>query len=69
MKHLVFAAAALIAHADIVWAQAPAASDPGNLTRFSRGVKARYDNIKRDVVEAAIAKYGLDTERPDPWTM
>jgi pyruvate dehydrogenase E1 component len=27
------------------------------------------DEIKRDVVEAAIAKYGLDTERPDPWTV
>ncbi|TMH66477.1 MAG: pyruvate dehydrogenase (acetyl-transferring), homodimeric type [Betaproteobacteria bacterium] len=34
-------------------------------------LKALADDgeIKRDVVEAAIAKYGLDTERPDPWTM
>ncbi len=30
-------------------------SDPGNLTRFSRAVKARFDNIKRDIVEAAEA--------------
>ena len=59
MKRLVIAATtALLAHGNIVWAQAPApaaGSDPGNLTRFSRGVKARYDNIKRDVVEAAEA--------------
>ncbi|HYT97012.1 MAG TPA: pyruvate dehydrogenase (acetyl-transferring), homodimeric type, partial [Casimicrobiaceae bacterium] len=34
-------------------------------------LKALADDgeIKRDVVEAAIAKYGLDTERPDPWTV
>ena len=34
-------------------------------------LKALADDgeIKRDVVEAAIAKYGLDTERPDPWTI
>jgi len=54
MKHLVFAAAtALAMHANIVWAQAPAAPDPGNMTRFSRAIKARFDNIKRDIVEAA----------------
>jgi uncharacterized damage-inducible protein DinB len=36
--------------------QTPApGSDPGNLTRFSRGVKSRFDNIKRDIVEAAEA--------------
>jgi len=33
----------------------PAGSDPGNLTRFSRGLKSRFDSIKRDVVEAAEA--------------
>ena len=57
MKHLLLAAAtALAVNGNIVWAQAPAAgSDPGNMTRFSRGIKARYDNIKRDVVEAAEA--------------
>jgi len=57
MKHLVLAAAtALAVNGNIVWAQAPTAgSDPGNMTRFSRGIKARYDNIKRDVVEAADA--------------
>ena len=36
-------------------AQAPVVSDPSNLIRFSRGVKTRYDNIKRDIVEAAEA--------------
>ncbi len=59
MKRLVIAATtALLAHGNIVWAQAPApaaGSDPGNLSRFSRGIKMRYDNIKRDVVEAAEA--------------
>lgn len=35
-------------------APAPAA-DPGNMTRFSRAIKARFDNIKRDIVEAAEA--------------
>jgi uncharacterized damage-inducible protein DinB len=35
---------------------APAAgADPGNMTRFSRAVKARFDNIKRDIVDAAEA--------------
>ena len=57
MKHLLLAAAtALAVNGNIVWAQTPAAgSDPGNMTRFSKGIKARYDNIKRDVVEAADA--------------
>jgi uncharacterized damage-inducible protein DinB len=57
MKHLVVAATtALLAHGNIVWAQAPApGSDPGNLSRFSRGIKMRYDSVKRDVVEAAEA--------------
>jgi uncharacterized damage-inducible protein DinB len=57
MKRLIVAAAsALVFNGNIVWAQAPAAgSDPGNMTRFSKGIKARYDNIKRDVVEAAEA--------------
>ena len=57
MKQLMLAAAtALAVNGNIVWAQTPAAgSDPGNMTRFSKGIKARYDNIKRDVVEAADA--------------
>jgi pyruvate dehydrogenase E1 component len=25
--------------------------------------------IKADIVSEAIKKYGLDTERPDPWTV
>ena len=42
--------------ATVLAAQAPAgAPDPGNMTRFTRAVKARYDNIKRDIVEAAEA--------------
>jgi pyruvate dehydrogenase E1 component len=34
-------------------------------------LKALADDgeIKADVVAAAIKKYGLDTERPDPWTV
>jgi uncharacterized damage-inducible protein DinB len=37
-------------------AQPPAgAADPGNMTRFSRAIKTRYDIIKRDIVEAAEA--------------
>ena len=34
-------------------------------------LKALADDgeIKPDVVEQAIKKYGLDTERPDPWTV
>ncbi len=36
-------------------APAAAPSDPGNMTRFSRAIKARYDSIKRDIVEAADA--------------
>jgi pyruvate dehydrogenase E1 component len=30
---------------------------------------AEEGEVKRDVVAQAIAKYGLDTERPDPWTI
>jgi uncharacterized damage-inducible protein DinB len=36
-------------------AQSPAAADPGNLTRFGRAIKARYDTIKRDILDAAEA--------------
>ena len=45
MKHVVLViSAALALTADAVGAQTPAAgSDPGNLERFSRGIKARYD--------------------------
>ena len=34
-------------------------------------LKALADDgeVKHDVVEQAISKYGLDTERPDPWTV
>ncbi len=60
---------ALAVSANIVWAQTPGSSapDPGNLTRFSKGIKARFDNIKRNVVEAADAvpesEYGF---KPTP---
>ena len=30
---------------------------------------AEEGQIKAEQVEAAIKKYGLDTERPDPWTL
>ncbi len=35
------------------------------------GLKALADDgeIKHDIVDQAIKKYGLDTERPDPWTV
>jgi uncharacterized damage-inducible protein DinB len=59
--------AALAFSATGAFAQTPVASDPGNMIRFSRGVKTRYDNIKRDIVEAAEAvpegEYGF---RPTP---
>ena len=34
-------------------------------------LKALADDgdVTSDVVKQAIAKYGLDTERPDPWTI
>jgi pyruvate dehydrogenase E1 component len=34
-------------------------------------LKALADDgeIKAEVVDKAIAKYGLDPERPDPWTI
>ena len=57
IKHAVVTfASVLTVGANIVWAQPPAAAaDPGNMTRFSKAVKARYDSIKRDIVEAAEA--------------
>ncbi len=45
--------AGLSISAEAVAQTAPAAADPGNMTRFSRAVKARFDSIKRDIVEAA----------------
>jgi uncharacterized damage-inducible protein DinB len=36
-------------------AQTPAAADPGNMARFGRAIKARYDAIKRDIVDATEA--------------
>ena len=60
MKHRVLLASAALAlgvTAASAQTQAPAAasSDPGNMARFSRAIKARYDAIKRDIVEAADA--------------
>jgi len=69
MKHLaLLASSALALSATVASAQAPAAaSDPGNLTRFSSGIKSRFDNVKRDIVEAADAvpeaEYGF---KPTP---
>jgi len=45
---------AILAPAGVLVAQTPS-PDPGNLTRFSRALKTRFDSIKRDVVEAAEA--------------
>ena len=53
MLALSLAACALTAGAAA--AQTPSAGDPGNLARFGRAVKARYDTIKRDLVDAAEA--------------
>jgi uncharacterized damage-inducible protein DinB len=62
-----FVLAALAFSAAGAFAQTPAASDPGNLTRFSRGVKTRYDNIKRDIIDAAEAvPEGEYSFRPTP---
>jgi len=55
MKQSAFAAIALALAAGAASAQPPAAADPGNMTRYSRAIKARFDNIKRDIVEAAEA--------------
>jgi len=54
---IVITATAFAVTASAASAQTPAgtAGDPGNLSRFSRAVKARFDNIKRDIVEAADA--------------
>ena len=71
MKHLVLAAsAALVLAPAPAGAQPSAAPDPGNLTRYSRGITARYDNIKRDIVEAAEAvpesEYRLQADARGP---
>jgi hypothetical protein len=71
MRPIVLAAAVLALGASssgTAATQTPApGADPGNLTRFSRGVKARFDSIKRDIVEAAEAvpenEYGF---KPTP---
>ena len=59
MTHLALLASAALAlgvtAASAQTAPAAAPSDPGNMTRFSRAIKARYDSIKRDIVEAADA--------------
>jgi uncharacterized damage-inducible protein DinB len=57
IKHLVLVvSSALVLGANVVPAQTPAtSSDPGNMKRFSRSIKGRYDNVKRDIVEAAEA--------------
>ena len=55
MKPIAFALAACAAAAVSLTAQAPDPADPGNLTRFSRAIRTRYDTIKRDIVDAADA--------------
>ena len=56
-KHaIVTVSSVLVLAGNIVWAQGPdASSDPGNMTRFSKAISARYTAIKRDIVEAADA--------------
>ena len=55
MKLLTLTMAAVAVAAGTASAQAPASADPGNLTRFGRAIKARYDTVKRDIVDAAEA--------------
>ena len=55
MMRFMLAALVTIATAGVAFAQSPAPSDPGNLTRFGRAINSRYDTIKRDIVEAAEA--------------
>ena len=55
MKMLALTLAACAAIAGGASAQSPAAADPGNLARFSRAIKTRYDTIARDIVDAAEA--------------
>jgi uncharacterized damage-inducible protein DinB len=55
MKPHVLVVLTLAPYACVASAQTPAASDPDNMTRFSLAVKIRFDNIKRDIVEAAEA--------------
>jgi uncharacterized damage-inducible protein DinB len=53
MKRLALTLAACAVIAGAASAQSPSAADPGNLTRLGRAIKARYDTIKRDIVDAA----------------
>lgn len=55
MKLFVLTIAAFAVTAAAASAQTPASADSGNMARFGRAVKARYDSIKRDIVEAAEA--------------
>lgn len=55
MKLLALTLAACLVAAGAASAQSPSAADPGNLTRFGRAIKARFDTIKRDIVDAAEA--------------
>ena len=68
MRLLTLAVAACALTAGSASAQAPATADPGNLTRFGRAIKARYDTIKRDIVDAAEAmpegEYGFRAAPP-----
>ena len=52
MMRFMLAAVVAITTAGAASAQPP---DPGNLTRFGRAIKSRYDAIKRDIVDAAEA--------------
>jgi hypothetical protein len=55
MKLLALTIAAAAVSLGAASAQTPAPADPGNMTRFGRAIKARYDTIKRDIVDAAEA--------------
>ena len=55
MKLFALTIAAFAVTAGAASAQTTTAADPGNMTRFGRAITARYDAIKRDIVDAAEA--------------
>ena len=55
MKLLIFSIAAAALAGAAASAQTPTAADPVNIARFGRAIQARYDTIKRDILDAAEA--------------
>ena len=55
MKLFALTIAAVALTAGAASTQTPSSPDPGNLTRFGHAITARYDAIKRDIIDAAEA--------------